>query len=553
MTNGSSAPVLRADTGKNQLEKIAAINIAFKERETKARAKKLGLPYIDLKTAVVNQDALRFATWEEVMEAQAVPYGLMGKILQIAIVDPASTKTASMIDRFQKKGYEVERWICSPEGLSGTQHYFENLVKQKEVPLFTTVVEEEGAIRNWKEAFTPFQEVFAQGTGPEIVNLINVQAIRFKASDVHFQPQEQEVMVRMRCDGQLHFVLQLAHKAYLLLKTEIKRNAGLKINITETPQDGEYHFIVNQRKISMRVSTIPSKYGEAIVLRVLDAEHAMVELDRLGFSETNKKIMVEKLQKDRGLILVTGPTGSGKTSTLYSCLKSINTPEKKIMTLEDPIEYELESVVQSEIHIDAGYTFATGLRAILRQDPDVIMVGEIRDVETADTCLQASLTGHLVLSTVHANDAIATIPRLLNMGVKGYILASGLDLIIAQRLVRKICERCKTTAQLSEEAKKELESIVASLKKKGIANLELQVFSGKGCEQCAYEGYAGRIAIAESLPITDTLKRSILAGESADLMLQKAEEEGFIRIKEDGILKVLQGHTTLEEVWKVLV
>jgi len=276
-------------------------------------------------------------------------------------------------------------------------------------------------------------------------------------------------------------------------------------------------------------------------------------LNDLGFSDSNKQLIIDHLEKERGLVLATGPTGSGKTSTLYSCLNFVNQPEKKIITLEDPIEFELENTLQSEIHEDESYTFATGLRAILRQDPDIVMVGEIRDKEAAEIALQASLTGHLELSTAHANDAISAIPRLFNMGLKPYILAAGLELIIAQRLVRKLCEACKSPVEVEEAVKIELEQAEALLKQQGVKLPNGQVYEAKGCEKCADTGYEGRIAIAEVLSISDSIRRSILAEEPITSILTQAQKEGFLSLKEDGILKILQGVTTLEEVWRVLI
>ena len=263
--------------------------------------------------------------------------------------------------------------------------------------------------------------------------------------------------------------------------------------------------------------------------------------------------MQSKLKQDRGLILVTGPTGSGKTSTLYSCLQLLNVPEKKIITLEDPIEYELENIVQSEINEEEGYTFAEGLRSVLRQDPDVIMVGEIRDREAAEIGLQASLTGHLVLSTLHSNSAVATIPRLLNMGVKPYIISAGIELIVAQRLVRRLCQSCKKPAELDAAEQEEVDKVITSLKAKGVNIGEQQIMTAEGCADCAHTSYQGRIAIAEALVLDGEIRAAISDEKSEEQILAMAEKDGFITIREDGILKVLHGETTLEEVWKVLV
>lgn len=550
MADKSSAPVLRS-AEKNNLEKIEAINLQFKEREVKDKAKKAGIKYIDLKNTPVNQDATRLMSWGQVKEAQAISFNILGKTLSLAAVDPGSTATQKVIKQFQEMGYGVEMYLCSPEGIESTAHYFDALLPTKEVLLKTTV--EETGVAHEKEIFAGEEVAFEKGTGPEMLNLVNLQAVRFHASDIHFQPEKDHTAVRMRRDGVMYQVLKISLKQYQLLAGEIKRQSGLKINLTELPQDGDYQFIANDRQISVRVSALPSKYGESLVLRILDAQNATVDLDQLGFSEFNKTAIIEAIEKDRGLILVTGPTGSGKTSTLYSSLHFINTPDKKIITLEDPVEYEIKNIIQSEINDDEGYTFSAGLRAILRQDPDVILVGEIRDRETAEIALQASLTGHLVLSTVHANSAVATIPRLVNMGVKEYILASGLEMIVAQRLVRRLCEHCKVQASVSAAQQKEIDEVVASLSAKGMKIPEVKVFRSEGCDQCAHTAYQGRIAIAEVLHISDPIRKAIAAGESTDVLLEKAKQQGFVTLKEDGILKVLEGKTTFEEVWKVLI
>ena len=551
MAENIAAPVLRSDDNEGNLQKINAINETFKERDIKSKAKKGGGKYIDLKNAPLNQDALQLTDWKTVQETQAVPFDVLGKKVYIACVDPNSTGCAMASKKLQEKGYEVDAYVCSTEGIAVTQHYFENIVHTNEIPV-ETEIEEKNITK--QDVFNESKTLFESGSGPEMLNKLNLEAVRFRASDIHFQPEENGVKLRMRRDGEMYEVLTLTPKQYVLVSSEIKRISGLKINQKSVPQDGNYQFVVNKRLVSVRVSALPSKYGESLVLRVLDAQNAIVSLDELGFSDESKKIVLEKIEKDRGLILVTGPTGSGKTSTLYSCLSLINTPDRKIITLEDPIEYELKNIVQSEMNEEEGYNFASGLRAVLRQDPDVIMVGEIRDKEAAEIALQASLTGHLVLTTVHANDAIATIPRLLNMGVKDYILTSGLELIIAQRLVRKICENCKTTAEVSDSAKEEIGKAVKSLQEKGVSVPDsIQIYKGEGCDQCAHTSYQGRIAIAEVLDVSPEIRKAILLSETEDEILKKAELKGFVTMKEDGVRKILEGKTTIEEVWKVLI
>lgn len=551
MIDKSSAPVLREGDANRKAEKIADINLQFKERDIKARAKKLGLKYINLKKSPLNQDALHLTSWEEIEAHEAVAFNLIGKELHIASIEPESKKYQELVAKFQEKGYEVITYICSSEGIASTRHYFESFEKSGEYKV-RTEVEETKVGADWQKMFEDIKEVFEKGTGPEMINEINLQSVRFRASDVHFQPELKEVVIRFRRDGELYDVMKMTAKQFLLLSGEIKRAAGLKINIKDQPQDGEYEFTVNDRRTNVRVSTLPSNYGESIVLRILDPTHAMIDLNKMGYSDANKKIILEKLKSNKGLILVTGPTGSGKTSTLYSCLNILNTSDKKIITLEDPIEFKLRNVIQSQINESEDYNFTDGLRAILRQDPDVIMLGEIRDKEAAEIALQASLTGHLVLSTVHSNDAIATIPRLLNMGVKPFILSSGLELIISQRLVRRVCQNCRVAAEVDPQAKEDIQRVVESLQSKGVEIKAQEVFAAKGCDQCANTGYDGRIAIAEVFSISDSIRSGILAGDSVLELLEKANREGFVNIREDGILKVLEGSTTLEEIAKII-
>lgn len=552
-SNDANAPVLRSNPkGPSSLEKIAEINQGFKEKDVRGNARQQGMSYIDLKAAPLNQDALQMTTWEEVQASGAVPFDILGNQLSIACIEGAAKNCEDMIQRFESKGYQVKRFLCSQEGLNSTQHYFDNFGHFEAVPVETST-DEGDAIAGNENIFSEEESFFETSTGPEMANHMNLMAIRFRASDVHFQPMDGRVALRMRRDGQLYKMFHISHKQYQLLNGDIKRSAGMKANVKNIPQDGNYMYIANERKISVRVSSLPSKYGESLVLRILDAKNAIVELGQLGFSEYSQKKISHHLDKQRGLILVTGPTGSGKTSTLYSCLNAVNKPDNKIITLEDPVEFELENTVQSEINEEEEYSFALGLRAILRQDPDVVMVGEIRDKEAAEIALQASLTGHLVLSTVHSNDAIATIPRLLNMGLKPYILAAGLELIVAQRLVRRLCESCKKVVQANEQVLTEIQQSIEQLKTRGVDITLGEIYEASGCEKCANTGYEGRVAIAETLSISDTIKRLMLSGESINAILTAAQQEGFLTLKEDGIMKVVQGVTTIEEVWKVLI
>ncbi len=526
MPQEKGAPVLRVKKSTDDLQKIHAINEEFRERDLKASAKKTGRKYVNLKQVPLNQDALALMSWDEVKAINMVPFDLTGKLLSVAALDLDSAEVQHKEKALEQKGYEIEDFVCSPEGIQFMEHYYEQLQLPEERKIRTTVDESSSTLK--KDIFSDEEKKeFEHGTGPGMINVMNLGAVSFRATDIHFQPEEKEVVMRMRRDGELYEVLHLSPLQYQLLSGEIKRTSKLKINLASTPQDGNYQFTANERQVNVRVSTLPSRYGESVVLRILDAKVAMVELPQLGFSQEVKGLVLKALKADKGLILVVGPTGSGKTSTLYSCLNLLNTKNIKIMTLEDPIEYELKNVIQSQILEDQGYGFSTGLRAILRQDPDTIMIGEIRDREVAEIALQASLTGHLVLSTFHATDAIAAIPRLLNMGVKDYILSSGLSLIVAQRLARRMCEACKTKD-------------------------ETDTWRAKGCEQCANTGFLGRIAIGEALVLSEALQKLILAGVSSQDLRTQAAKEGFVSMKDDALKKVQEGKISVDEMRKVL-
>ncbi len=319
------------------------------------------------------------------------------------------------------------------------------------------------------------------------------------------------------------------------------------------PQDGQYSFLVNERKINVRVSIMPSHYGETIVMRLLDSQKTFEEFSALGYEGEALNNVLESLKLPHGMILVTGPTGSGKTTTMYSMLQSIDTKAKKVITLEDPIEYDLAGITQSQVDHDVEYNFATGLRAILRQDPDIIMIGEIRDLETAETAAQASLTGHLVISTLHTNSALESISRLVNMGVKNFILAPALDLIIAQRLVRRLCE-CAEDKPITESEKEQIELLIASASKKGIEvpAVPVTLKHPKGCDKCGQLGYKGQVAITEVLRFDQKLRDLILEGKPmSEIHAYINEHLKMLTLQEDGVLKVLRGMTTLEEVYRV--
>ncbi len=329
----------------------------------------------------------------------------------------------------------------------------------------------------------------------------------------------------------------------------------MKLNLTQIPQDGKYRIEDSTDRIDVRVSTLPVKLGENAVCRILDSTNSIPAMSELGFMWTSKRQIEKSTQKKNGMILVTGPTGSGKTTTLYSILSTLNTVDKKVITLEDPIEYELDGVVQSEVNEKNNYTYASGLKALLRQDPDVIMIGEIRDLETADIAAQASLTGHLVLSTLHTKSASETIERLTNMGLPSYILASAIDIIIAQRLVRKICPHCSESYEATTEENEVIKWMMQDIGIEAVSKAKKNGFvlhRGKGCEHCGFTGFKGRLGIYEVLNFSDEIRALIRSGASPSKILEKGREQDLMLMREDGVLKAMRGKTTLEELFSVI-
>lgn len=391
----------------------------------------------------------------------------------------------------------------------------------------------------------------------QIMEVMLGGAINLGASDIHIEPEEKKTKLRLRVDGVLHDIVVFESKIYNGILSRVKLLSGLKLNIRDKAQDGRFSVFLGEEEIEMRVSTLPSEYGEAIVMRVLDPK-SLIEIEQLGLRPDLVVAFEKAISQPNGMIIVTGPTGSGKTTTLYAILKRLRRPEVKIITIEDPIEYHLGGISQSQVNPKKGYDFANGLRAIVRQDPDVILVGEIRDLETASIALQAALTGHLVLSTLHTNDAAGTIVRLQALGEKPVNIAPAISLALAQRLLRRVCKKC---LKMEKPTSKELTKIkegLKSLPKKKLTEFQvpaldenLKIPKPQGCQYCNSTGYKGRAGIYEFFVVDDDIENLILKSPSIVELARRAREKGMITMKEDGFLKVLQGITTVEEVERV--
>lgn len=385
----------------------------------------------------------------------------------------------------------------------------------------------------------------------KIVSTILDFSIKGRASDIHIEPEETRTKVRYRIDGILQEKLSLPKTIHEALISRIKILSEMKIDEKRIPQDGRFTFKSQNEEVDLRVSTLPTVFGEKVVMRLLKKTGGIPTLAELGFGGPQLKELEEAIAKPYGIILITGPTGSGKTTTLYSILSRLNKPTVNIVTLEDPVEYQIAGINQVQINVQAGLTFATGLRAFLRQDPNIILVGEVRDKETTQLAIQAALTGHLVFSTLHTNNAATAIPRLIDLGAESFLIASVLTAILAQRISRKICPYCKVSYPASLEITTNIKSVLGPLFPKKYETNPIYLSKGKGCQECNQTGYLGRIAIFEILKVTTAINQHVLRQDSAEIIEETAKKEGFIRMIEDGYLKVLDGVTTMEEVLRV--
>lgn len=392
----------------------------------------------------------------------------------------------------------------------------------------------------------------------KIVEIILAGAIILDSSDIHIEPQENNAKLRIRLDGVLQDVIEFSRKSYESILSRIKLLSEMKLNISDRPQDGRFSISINQTSIEIRSSVLPAEYGESVVMRILNPK-SLISLDQAGLRKDLYDTFLNEVNRPNGMIIVTGPTGSGKTTTLYAFLKKIQNPEIKIITIEDPIEYHLDGISQTQVEPAKKYDFASGLRAIVRQDPDVILVGEIRDLETVDIALQAALTGHLVLSTLHTNDAAGTIARLLSLGAKTFNIGPAMNMAVAQRLIRRVCINCRSLEPLNPEEvakiKESIQNLLPSLRQKGIEvpdiNRDLKIPRANKCESCSNTGYRGRIGIYEAFLVDNEMKKFILSNTSIVALKELAVKKGMLTMYQDGLIKVLQGTTTIDEVERV--
>jgi len=410
-------------------------------------------------------------------------------------------------------------------------------------------------IVNITEFAKAVSQFFGKNTS-ELLEIIFIGSIDLDASDVHFETEENQIKIRLRIDGVLQDLVTISHQEYKQLLSRLKLVSGIKLNISDRPQDGRFSIINHKENIEVRSSTLPSEYGESIVLRILNPK-SLISLEQLGLRDDLLEIFRKEINKPNGMIIVTGPTGSGKTTTLYAFLKEVQNSTIKVITIEDPIEYRLEGISQTQAEPIKGYDFASGLRAIVRQDPDVILIGEIRDLETTEIALQAALTGHLVFSTIHANDSAGTIARLVDLGTTPASVASAINLIIAQRLIRKVCPKCAEFKNISpEQLKKISKELAPEALPKNIKIAEItsrtKIPIAKGCKDCGFTGYKGRLGVFEAFLIDDDMERFVIGNPPTSDLKNKAIQKGMVTMYQDGLIRVIEGLTTIEELERTI-
>ncbi len=565
--NDPPRPKLNIASEKTQMsftQKMRQLGRKEMEKQTEEKAAKIGFPYVSLEKFPISAEALMSIPREIAHKNRVVSFLNLGAEVRIGSPDPHSSGVQTVLDLLKSNNpnLHIQVYLISEESLTKALLLYELLPEPK--PTVRGVSISEVDFKKFSSEVSSFKQIEEEMKKVSITDLVTyiiASAIQSRASDIHVEAEEKDIKVRYRIDGVLQDVASLQKTVWKRLDSRIKLLAGLKLNITVTPQDGRFSIQLSNERIDVRVSTLPTNFGESIVMRLLMSSAVGLTFKNLGFSDYAYSILSKEIKRPNGMIITTGPTGSGKTTTLYAIINELNKPGVKIITIEDPIEYQLKGINQSQVDYEKGFTFATGLKSMLRQDPDVIMVGEIRDFDTAEIAIQAALTGHLVISTLHTNSSAGAIPRFMSMGTKPYLLAPALNMIIAQRLVRKICQNCKQPyAPKKEELTRAIESLQKLLvSSKALTNSgkifdlnALTFFTSSGCEKCKGLGYKGRIGIYEIFTLSPEMEKIILSGEVSEYDMKKiAIDTGMVTMVQDGLLKALDGITSLEEVFRV--
>lgn len=512
----------------------------------RAKGELNNIPFVELDREAASPEALTVLPESVVKRYAVMPVSLDKDqhILTVAMENPLDMATIEFLEK--KSGYRVKPVIAASTDIRRAidERFQQSL--SSEVTAVLRETSELGAVRTVPVP-TEGRQIIQEAPITKIVDTILEFATKARASDVHIEPQERESRVRYRIDGMLQEKLVLPRRLHDAVVSRIKIMSEMKIDEKRVPQDGRFDFKLGNIDVDLRVSSLPTVHGEKVVMRLLKKSGTVPDLSGLGLRGRALKNLEDAIRIPHGIILITGPTGSGKTTTLYSILTKVNQPTVNIITLEDPVEYQIPGVNQVQVNPQAGLTFASGLRSFLRQDPNIIMVGEVRDTETAELAIQAALTGHLVFSTLHTNSAAGALPRLLDMQAEPFLIVSTITCVVAQRVVRKICDHCHEAYQPPEEVVSDIAAVLGSL----TPQQPFQLFRGKGCAECGDKGYLGRIAIFEVLPMTEKIGRLVLEHKPASAVETQAVADGMLLMKQDGYLKALTGITTIEEVLRV--
>lgn len=560
--NAQKAREFAVDQNLSVEEAMINNKIIDGEELAKIKAKELGIPYIDLREEFIPIKVLEKIPEEAAEHYRIISFFADDEKIKVAFVDPADIKAAEALRFFAwQRGKKIEKYICSSASFFSAfsqYHIITSEVKKALEDIESAAIsakEESPASKGSEE-----KNLSEEAPVSKIVDMIFRTAIDAKASDIHIEPTEGQLRIRNRIDGVLQKSSTLPERLQPAIVSRVKILANLKIDEQRKPQDGRFQILINNQAYDFRVSTLPTANGEKIALRILDKSSGIQNLENLGMGNYYRRIVLENIKKPYGAVLVSGPTGSGKSTTIYALLSILNQEGVNIISLEDPVEYYLNGVNQSQIRPEIGYTFASGLRSILRQDPDIITVGEIRDKETAELVIHAALTGHLVLSTIHTNNAKGVIPRLIDMGVEPFLVSSSLILAVAQRLVKRICAHCRKEYRPSADVEKiilkELNQIPAAIRKETGEFLErrpVKIWRGQGCKQCRNKGTKGRIGLFEMIAITKDLARIIAENPTEAAIEKEAKRQNMITMRQAGIIKALRGDALIEEVLEVSV
>lgn len=544
-----------------QNKRIDDLRAQEEERLTEMLSHKYNLPYIDLTLAPVDREALRVVREKDAREAGLAAFNIVDKKVDIAVLSPQKSDTLALIEKIKERGYTVDLFMVSHKSLEKVYKSYKDLsfsFKTKKGSLdisneeIQTLLKQVHTLEDIKALIGSVSGMKKAYKISRFMEIIIAGALSLEASDIHIEPGESSVRLRYRLDGVLADILEFDQESFALLLSRIKLLSGLKLNVKGRAQDGRFSIKIGETNIEIRTSVLPGNYNESVVLRILNPKNIAVPLEELGIHPILLKILLKEIEKPNGMLLTTGPTGSGKTTTLYAFLRKVHSPEIKIITIENPVEYHLPGIVQTQTN-KKEYTFHEGLRSAVRQDPDIIMVGEIRDSETARTAIDAALTGHFVFSTLHTNNAAGAYPRLIALDVNPKVISSALNVSMAQRLVRRLCGECKTSRTMNEKELKLVSKTLEGISPEYLEGVQQETISeAHGCKACGDLGYKGRVGLYEAV-FTDKAIEEVLQKNPSEREIEEASRpQGIPTMAQDGIIKALQGMTTLEELGRVV-